>query len=272
MSNKNNPDINADDIEYIEHTIDTNPAYDWLRVKDRCQFVVGDIVIKMMHDYDYDKDKDFIRPETVSHVNKAARKYKVVHVDQYGVPWLKVLKANGGMGTEMICAPNISPSYFAPDPDYADHVILSEEGAEFDPIEAAKKRRAERREIAKQNKKNRKIFTTVDEVSAFLRDLKRGETFWAAPRGCDEQASQIEHRVRSHQLIKGKKKLDEVIDYHRDRELYINTEYCAVNVDFSDTYNTDWNDKPVKDIRVIYPHQLIDHYIYTTKPLSYETK
>ena len=126
--------------------------YDVLKKFKDIQFEEGDFLLK----YDYEHIKNATTGdwelvwvmEKFSDLNDSPRKYKVVHVDKdTGLPFVQKVLFNGDMSGEARCIAGYDLDYvkFLPDPDYIDHHLLAEEEEEFDPLNAWKEKRSERK-------------------------------------------------------------------------------------------------------------------------------
>ncbi len=116
----------------------------------------------------------------------AAKKYTVVMVDKYGVPYMKELNKNGTPigqlisplrfegGTRAIKDTRIE---FEVDPDYTDAVIMADE-ENYDATHINKAKSDNFKEITKHNKSLKVKFKDKDDLLKFLLTLKVGDVFY----------------------------------------------------------------------------------------------
>lgn len=139
------------------------------------KFKVGDFLIA--------KQFGASKPEVLRNSYGAIKKFQVVYVDKVGLPYTKELNKKGEPAGRLIAAVQFDhyggfrfgPYAFEIDPDYADSLILQDDG--FDPSEALKERSDAFKEIAKYNK-SVKIPSGADEIVAYLKSLKAGDIIW----------------------------------------------------------------------------------------------
>lgn len=129
----------------LARTHRANIIYDALQEMKGMRYNVGDFLIRKNCVWDSDRhDKDSSygghwETEAFSETNPAPRKYKVVAIDDVGMPYIQKVLFNGKLQGEIICALNSEPSYirYELDPDFADHFILSDD-ENFDPLDSYK--------------------------------------------------------------------------------------------------------------------------------------
>jgi hypothetical protein len=119
------------------------------RFKD-ISFEEGDFLIRYDARWDWDSDTEdhkIWEIERFSDTNDAYRKYKVVHVDEVGLPYVQKVLFNGNMSGEAKCLAgyDLDWTMFKYDPDFSDHHLLMEEGDHFDPLELYKEKKSERK-------------------------------------------------------------------------------------------------------------------------------
>jgi len=171
------------DAQREKNDLANNPIMRWMRHHDAFRFNVGDILIKQNKQYIRQVHGDEVKwtTETTSATCDAPRKYMYVFENELGIGYLKQIKADGsGFTTSLICLANYDPdnTRFVLDPDYADHLILSDSG-EFVPNKAYLEQRKFRDEAIKKNKELL-IRTGSPVLSKLWFDtLKVGDIFWS---------------------------------------------------------------------------------------------
>lgn len=282
--------LSQEELKRIKNLQNYSQAYYWLKVKEDSNFNLGDILVKMcVKKWGEDGEATSYEAESVSSKSNTPRKYKVVYIDQYSVPFAKCIKADGKLGKELICLAEINPQYnfFKVDPDYVEHTILADEGEVFVADQRLKEVKRQRREIHKQNKALREKITTLNEADKFLESLKPRDRFWIADKGNDDSAFISEYKVKEiakttaqktvnswysntsrsskSSLYKSNTEIDELTgagltQYH---EVY----FVTVNkTNVNSTGHWGWYDKWLD------PHAVLQSYIYRKQPNSYETK
>lgn len=260
--------LDKEDLERVKHTVSNNPAYFWLRIQERSQFEVGDVLIKMINQNYWDEDeKRTYKPEMVSEKSRCNRKYQCVYVDELGVPWLKVIKINGELGDNLICAADQDPSFsfWAADPDYAEHLILAADGQEFNPAATFEITKKHRNEVAKHNKSIRLKGKSLRDADTVIRGIKAGDKLWIAYRGDDHNAHENEFVVTSKYL----KTVEKIID-----ETYGNAKDSFETFNKKDVFQVlrIKNTKDNSDTGEVYAGSLFfgERFVYNRKPRSYE--
>lgn len=122
-------------------------------------------------------------------------KYKVVHVDKNGMPYAKEMTSAGNPRGELISIYNhyvmliedhigypavlsMEEDIFSHDPHYIEHIIIAEEGENYDPAEASRKKKILREEIIKHNKDNKiALHETKDAIEALNR-MEIDQVYW----------------------------------------------------------------------------------------------
>lgn len=118
------------------------------RIKD-LTFEEGDFLVRQDYCRHRDDNWNIIsegwETEKFSHVNDSPRKYKVVYVDEVGLPYIQKVLMKGGLNGEAKCLAgfDLSHTKFIHDPDFVDHTIFNEEDDRFDPQDLYKEKRDE---------------------------------------------------------------------------------------------------------------------------------
>lgn len=118
------------------------------RFKD-ITFEEGDYLLRYDAEWDWDLpdgEEKVWKIELFSETNKSPRKYKVVYVDEAGLPYVQKVLFNGEMSGSATCLAGFDLDWttFKPDPDFMDHHLLMEEEDIFDPLQVYKEKRNER--------------------------------------------------------------------------------------------------------------------------------
>jgi hypothetical protein len=129
-------------------------VYETLKRFKDISFEEGDFLLRYDAQYNWDsdlEDKKTWKIERFSDTNDSYRKYKVVHVDEVGLPYVQKVLFNGNMSGEAKCLAGYDLDWtkFLPDPDFLDHHLLMEEEDVFDPLNAYKERKGDRKRKTK---------------------------------------------------------------------------------------------------------------------------
>jgi len=127
------------DIEDINKFHSQSPQSKMVKEYLSWKFSVGDILIRSSRDYDGE-----VTIDSVSGSCPVPKKFRVLHIDDLGIPWVKQLSVRGGLGNKMYCLMNYVNNYnWVVDPEQIDAIIL---GHKYDP-------RAEYRRMRDDNPK-----------------------------------------------------------------------------------------------------------------------
>lgn len=144
------------------------------------KFKIGDFLIAF-------KRKNAFAPDAKAEIVKnsygAVRKFQVVYIDKVGLPYIKEVSKKGVPAGVMMSTVQsdhyggfrFGPYMFEIDPEYADSLILQDDG--FNPSEILKERSDAFKEIAKYNK-SVKIPNTETDIIAYIKTLKVGDIIW----------------------------------------------------------------------------------------------
>lgn len=266
MKNNNTTALSKKELELVtkstRHFDSLNKAVSRLK-----QFKVGDFLILHIKKYD-----GTLKPSTNSY--GALNKFKVVHVSEGGMPFVKRVNKDGNLNkTVMSCTGqllldedtildpenyhhynewNIEPVelIFQLDPDYADALIL--QGA-YDPGQLHRERKEAWKAITDHNKSLKVDTKSLNKVIAFFKSLKAGATFWTSSENyyCVQEIThvtktQIKHAYRFHKSVHA---------YAATKGPYIPK---LVVVDKKG------------NIKDMYPDSLFKKTIYSARPRSYK--
>jgi hypothetical protein len=138
------PSLSPNDLKEIEAFKAHSPMGRLLvEMRDIWKFSVGDVLIrhKMIED---SRDVDM-----VSDACPVPKKFRVMYIDDLGVPWIKQLSVRGGLGTKLtnlIEAWGSGRYRYSVDPEQIDSILL---GYKYDPRIEYKRLRNENPEYGK---------------------------------------------------------------------------------------------------------------------------
>ena len=70
----------------------------------------------------------------ISPISRTNKKFIVVYVDEFGVPYVKHIRVDGTFGSPTCLGYVNDCAMFEHDPDYADHILLHGEDTPYDPL------------------------------------------------------------------------------------------------------------------------------------------
>lgn len=102
------------------------------------KFNIGDVLVRTATTFN--NNETII--DKVSESCPVPKKFRVLYIDELGIPWVKQLSVRGGLGNKMYCLMNYVNNYsWKIDPEQIDAVLL---GYKYDP-------RAEYRRMRNEN-------------------------------------------------------------------------------------------------------------------------
>ena len=114
------------DIEDIKKFHSHSPQSRMIKEFLSWKFSVDDVLIRHTHNHNSDRSVDI-----VSEVCPVPKKFRVLHIDELGIPWVKQLSVRGGLGNKMYCLMNYVNNYkWEVDPEQVDALLL---GYKYDP-------------------------------------------------------------------------------------------------------------------------------------------
>lgn len=166
------------DIEHEKADYSNNPVITYLRNKDNLQFSVGDILIRQ-----WSNGEGGWRTE--SHQMDVPKKYLYAFENDVGIGYLKGFNADGRMSEVPVCVTEFMGvgQRLILDPDYADHIMIGE--GDFDPLEIQRERRNFRNRMMNKNRKLLVTMETPEQIMAWVKSLKVGDTFYYGYRIAD---------------------------------------------------------------------------------------
>lgn len=175
-------ELTKSDLKQVESDLRVNGVMRYLKHMDSLQFNIGDILIKQEIKRDSLSGKDVWSNIKISHASDVNRKFVYVFENELGVGYVKQLKADGSGFSEtgMMCMANVDHDHtrYVIDPDYADHLLLSDGEEGFDYAEAHRVQALKREQIAVHNKSILENTKNGEAVVTLLGKLKVGDTIW----------------------------------------------------------------------------------------------
>jgi hypothetical protein len=150
-----------------------SPLMNILRRHQTQKYSVGDVLIRFKFDEDGKRSSC-----TVSKSNLMPRKYKVVHINDLGVSFVKYIPysedADPESGTLVsMLHTDVQAHEFQVDPEFTDSIIF---GTEYTPYSEDMRKRV--KEIKEYNKHLFKELNEYEDFRTFAKALVPGQTFW----------------------------------------------------------------------------------------------
>lgn len=108
-------------------------------------FQVGDVLVRTTRTHENKHEIDMMND-----ASGVPKKFKVVFIDDLGIPWIKQLSVRGGLGNKMYCLANMDAHRhnYKIDPEQLDAFLL---GYKYDPRIEYKRMRSDNPNYGKSN-------------------------------------------------------------------------------------------------------------------------
>jgi hypothetical protein len=159
----------------------TDKTLKHLRDMSFYKFAIGDVLVKQEKVHKWDQGNDVYEWKTSIAACGLPYKYVYLFENELNIGYIRRLSVNGRKFVDTpLCVTEFDPDYirFELDPEYADHMLLSEEEDKFDTksrYDAIKRRREQ------VNRKNKKMAVSLPDVAAavdWMSKLKVGDQIW----------------------------------------------------------------------------------------------
>lgn len=173
-------DITPDDLKVMAFDLANDRTLKYIRNLSFYKFTVGDVLVRE-EKYRSQSSVNGFEWKTKLADCGIANKYVYVFENELGVGYIRRLSVNGRKFVDRpMCVTEFDPdrTRFTLDPEYADHMILSDENTEFDAKSRYDEVKKKREQIHRKNKKLRIQLDTASQVVAWLQTLKPGDKFW----------------------------------------------------------------------------------------------
>lgn len=140
--------IKPNDMASVENFAKNHPLGRLLAELKNWNFQVGDVLIREVKAYEGTKSIDM-----VSDTCQVPKKYRVVHIDNLGIPWVKQLSVRGGLGDKIYCLATVAAEKYSyqVDPEQLEASLL---GYKYDPRVEYKRMRADNPEYGNATKQD----------------------------------------------------------------------------------------------------------------------
>lgn len=216
-------EITADDIKLMERDMLTNRTLKHLKHVSFYKFTVGDVLIR--EDLYGHTGSEQWKPKMA----ECGLPYKYVYVfeNELGVGYIRRLSVNGRKFVESpVCVLEFDPAQtrFVTDPEYADHIIFSQDGEEFDAKSRYDEIKRKREAMNRKNKKLRVPIKDETEAENFLKQLTVGQQFWLGNGQKDPNIVTEAYKLDQHSWGGPRGFVAyKTPNYHRDSHLYGNS-------------------------------------------------
>lgn len=119
--------LKPDEMIDVERFAKEHPLGRILTEMKNWKFQEGDILIRSVKDMEGHSSIDMVSTEC-----QVPKKYRVMLIDDIGIPWVKQLSVRGGLGSKLYCLANIDANRYKykVDPEQLDALLL---GVKYDP-------------------------------------------------------------------------------------------------------------------------------------------
>jgi len=119
--------LKPDEMKEVEQFAREHPVGKILSEMKHWKFAVGDVLVRFIREPEGGTSID-----VVSETCPVPKKYRVMLVDELGIPWVKQLSVRGGLGNKLYCIANADASkyHYQVDPEQLEAIIL---GYKYDP-------------------------------------------------------------------------------------------------------------------------------------------
>lgn len=171
-------DLKPADNTKIAHSEKYDAILKFIKHKENFKFNVGDVLVKnVITGYG---DERRWEPEQVSHISTASKKFLYFYENEDGIGFIKSILSTGKIGEAVTPMTEFDPDNikFELDPDYAEHIILSDENEEFNAAARHEHKKKFREKAYRANKKLLASTYNNGDRLAFLHTLKVGDKLW----------------------------------------------------------------------------------------------
>jgi hypothetical protein len=163
-----------------QNDLTNSPIMRFIKNQDLFKFRVGDVLVKQVAYYPngYDKGAEW---KTSMHVIGAPKKYQYLFENELGIGYIRQLKADGSaLNSTLMCMANFDPNNtrFIIDPDYVDHLLLSDGEEKFEAANEWLAKRAFRTDAIRKNTERLVGANNLNKLYQWLNDRKVGDVFW----------------------------------------------------------------------------------------------
>jgi hypothetical protein len=196
------PELSGADENWIRWHAQHNPVIKFIRNKNAISFQPGDILVK---EELYGEEWKVV---PVSAQSKVAKKYVFMYEDEYGVGYVKQLKADGGDYVHnIVCLASIDHDRirFQVDPEYATHILINGEGT-YDASVEYKLVKERRETVRAENLKLARNKSRGQDVDGTFATFKVGDKFWVANdlNGADSEELEVISKQTTPGIYGGK--------------------------------------------------------------------
>lgn len=114
--------LKPEELKDVERFAKDHPTGRLLSQMKSWGFSIGDVLVRTKVNHDGVPEVD-----TVNGIDDVPKKYKVVYIDDIGVPWIKQISVRGGLGSKMYCLAlmDINVYSYKIDPEQLEAMLLN---------------------------------------------------------------------------------------------------------------------------------------------------
>lgn len=172
-------EITQEDLQTMERDLRTDRTLKHLKNLSFYKFTIGDVLVR--EEKCHKRDSEGYEWKTKLAECGIPNKYVYVFENDLGVGYIRRLSVNGRKFVDRpTCVTEFDPDQtrFVLDPEYADHMIFSDENAEFDAKSRYDEIKKKREQIHRKNKKLRIPLDTPEQAYAWLQTIKLGDQIY----------------------------------------------------------------------------------------------
>jgi hypothetical protein len=223
--------LTPSDQRTIKSTQVSHPAWRLSRMRADTSYQAGDFLVKRLLAPHHRMHNPDGKYETISTLNNTLKRYICLHIDEQGIAYLRGLNTDGKIGMHLIVVDNQEWDKYEVDPLYADHIILGNDPSTYNPYYNLDDKKKAIEKIHRANKRLALDTSTPEKVQAIFENMTPGTPFW----------------------------MDDTLNNLQERR------YVFVSLE---RVNGSLRIKTIGGQTAV--NYIVDYYIFTTEPLSYE--
>lgn len=254
-------DITPDDLKKMESDMRTDRTLKHLRNLSFYKFSIGDVLIR---EEKYHKHNGLDEYEWKTKLADCGipNKYVYIFENELGVGYIRRLSVNGRKFVDTpLCTTEFDPDQtrFVLDPEYADHMLLSDAEAEFDAKSRYDEIKKKREQVNRKNKKIALQFADEAAVIAWMNTLKVGDQLWFGYgiSSINKEPNFVhEINTKAPVFTAQQQHPQSVYGYGYHPPFNPNIKISPQPITTTNTYGT-----------TLYAHNLTRYYIFTSRPI-----
>lgn len=232
----------------------------------RPKFNIGDVLVKKVLREDENGNKKWITEKVSSSDGAMPKRFVYVYENEHGVGFLKSLRIDGKLGSDVICLADI-PWYslhttrYEIDTDYAD-LSLFGNPEDFDIKKLQGVIKEKRKKVKDMNKASAFKTLSLVELNSFFEKIGVNGSFW----GCHyKDASGL---VTKYTIRSIKKKYINKLSWHEKDQYEEEIQYASFNIDDNKIVALEVLEHDYNSNEEYFSTSFNDTWLFTTEPLT----